>query len=205
MSDTIDVPEPEKKRGRPPRTHALTNLRPADKGPRKRVLRAKDIAEVERMKRALEMRKRGDTFDMIASELGFHDASGASKFVKRALELTVQESSEEVRRMELERYDVALKGLSKGIEAGDARSIEVAIKLYERRAKLLGLDAPERKELAVDGELRNVTMGIDATNPETRAALHTLLRQRPALPTAQSTTADVESTAEEDPEPVVVR
>lgn len=182
MSDVTDpaadaTPEsPPAKKRRPDRAHALTPTRKL----RKRALRPRDIAEVERMKEALDMRKRGRTFDDIAKKLGFSHASGASKFVKRALEMTIQESADEVRKIELERYDMVLRGLLPQAERGDARAAEVCIKLFERRAKIEGLDAPERKELAIDGELRNVNLAIDATDRETQVALHELLRRRPA-------------------------
>lgn len=192
----MDVSDGGPKRKRPARTHALTELNPRKK-PRKRALKAKDIEEVEKMKAALDMRKKGDTFEQIAAALRFHDASGASKFVKRALELTIQESADEVRKMELERYDIVLKGLLPKAEDGDARAAEVCIKLFERRAKIEGLDAPERKELAIEGDLRNVSMRIDATDPDARAALHQLLRSRPALPAAPSAEPVIDAEAVE--------
>lgn len=179
MSEPMDVSDGEPKRKRPARTHALTELNPRKK-PRKRALKAKDIEEVEKMKAALDMRKRGHTFEHIAAAFGFHDASGASKFVKRALELTIQESADEVRRLELERYDIVLKGLLPKAEDGNERAAEVCIKLFERRAKIEGYDAPERTEMSIKAETRSLNLNLDFANPAVRQSMDALLALRPA-------------------------
>lgn len=178
-SPDATAPQGDDKPKRQGRQHALTELNPR-KAPRKRALKAKDIEEVERMKAALEMRKAGHTFDRIAAQLGFHDASGASKFVKRALELTIQESADEVRKLELERYDAVLRGLLPLAEEGKAREAEVCIKLFERRAKIEGFDAPERTEMSIKAETRSLNLTLDYKDPAVRQNMDALLALRPA-------------------------
>lgn len=173
---------------RPKRRGALSDGFSHPSRPRRKTIRPKDIAEVEKMRRALDMRKSGATYDQIAVDLGYANASGAAKLVKRALELTVQESAEEVRRMESERYDEILVALHPN--RGEARTAEVMIKLFERRAKLLGLDAPEKRQIEAD--LRSVNLGIDATTPASRSALHEFLRHRPAQAAAKPEPVDAE-------------
>src|SRR5689334_18681227 len=59
--------------------------------------------------------------------------------------------ADEVRKMELDRLDRWLAKLDAQIQADRsvARNVEVAVKVAERRAKLLGVDAPERIEATV--------------------------------------------------------
>jgi hypothetical protein len=61
---------------------------------------------------------------------------------------------DEVRKMELDRLDRWLEKLDAQIQddeaaGGCARNIEVAVKVAERRAKLLGINAPEKVEATV--------------------------------------------------------
>lgn len=53
-----------------------------------------------------------------------------------------REAAEEIRRIELDRIDRMLAAVSPQAEDGDLQAVQTAIKLQERRAKLLGLDAP---------------------------------------------------------------
>lgn len=99
---------------------------------------------------ALDLRITGKSYREIAAELGC-SVSKAYDDVSAALAKLEAESAEkaaEVRRIELDRIDVMLKGIWPEAEAGDARKIETALKLMERRAKLLGIDAPTKQEVS---------------------------------------------------------
>ena len=101
-------------------------------------------------KSALDLRITGMSYRAIAAELGC-SVSKAYDDVSAALAKLEAESAEkaaEVRRIELDRIDVMLKGIWPEAEAGDARKIETALKLMERRAKLLGIDAPTKQEVS---------------------------------------------------------
>ena len=80
-----------------------------------------------------------------------------------------KEGVEELRRMELARLDEYLRALWPSIVRtedetkkytyrgdGRARAVEVALKIGERRAKLLGLDAPEKTDLTVSGTVQRM-------------------------------------------------
>lgn len=101
-----------------------------------------EVSAAMKQRRALELRIAGHTFEEIASELGYTYPSGAKKAVDTALFKTLKEPAERLRDLEVARMDVMLKSLWPDVLAGKARSVEVAIKVLERRAKLLGLDAP---------------------------------------------------------------
>lgn len=122
-------------------------------------------AEAKRAK-AVELRRSGASYSRIAAELGYASESGARKAVNEALERLIaetNETTEEVRRIELERIDSMLEAIwpaatskthletiaATAIEAlgPDTRQVSAAIKLMERRARLLGLDAPVKNEV----------------------------------------------------------
>jgi AraC-like DNA-binding protein len=59
----------------------------------------------ERQAEALRLRSRGLSYQKIAEELGYNDASAASKAIKTALDATIREPAEDVRALELGRLD----------------------------------------------------------------------------------------------------
>ena len=110
---------------------------------------------------ALRLRLQGKSYQQIADELGYATPSGAHQAVKKALARTVQEPADELRKVESDRMDAMLSYMWPRVEKGDPRAVEVAMKLAERRAKLLGLDAPEQIETKQD-----ITVSIVGVNPE---------------------------------------
>jgi hypothetical protein len=60
--------------------------------------------------------------------------------------VTLQVAAEELRTLECARLDHYLRKLRSHINRGSFRAIESALKVATRRARLLGLDAPERRE-----------------------------------------------------------
>jgi hypothetical protein len=109
---------------------------------------ANQIASHDRKLQALELRKAGATFQMIADQLGYRSPSGAHKAVVSALRATLREPAEELRELELTRLDAMLLSLWRRVQAGEERAIDRALRIMERRARLLGLDAPTRGELS---------------------------------------------------------
>jgi hypothetical protein len=55
--------------------------------------------------------------------------------------------------MELERLDAMTSGLWPGIQEGSAANVSAGVRVSERRAKLLGLDAPIASKTEVTGSL----------------------------------------------------
>ena len=102
------------------------------------------LQAVERAKQALELRKGGASFPEIARALGYASPSGAYDAVMSALRKTLKEPAEEVRRLELARLDAMLLALWTQVKQGNQGAIDRALKVAERRAKLLGLDAPAK-------------------------------------------------------------
>jgi len=109
----------------------------------------------ERQRQALELRKSGVSFEVIAKKVGYKDASGAYRAVQTALKKTLQEPADELRAIEVERLDQMLLGLWPKAVKGDTWSVDRVIRIMERRATLLGLDAPLKREITTDITLRD--------------------------------------------------
>ena len=61
-----------------------------------------------------------------------------------ALKATLQEPADELRTLELERLDRLLLGVWGQAAKGNQGAVDRALKIMERRARLLGLDAPTK-------------------------------------------------------------
>jgi hypothetical protein len=130
-----------------------------------------DLTEKEAA--VLELRKAGWTFERIATHLGYASKSGAWKAFDRAMTATLQEPADELRRLECERLDTLFGAMYEiAVTKGSARHAEVCAGLMDRRAKLLGLDAPTRRvvnvitEDAIDVAIRELEVEIAANDPD---------------------------------------
>ena len=118
----------------------------------KRLTVAATVEAVGWHRKAVELRTQGWTFQRIADELGVSVAS-AHNAVTRYLEETraiSREGAEEIRRLELDRLDRILATIGPLAEGGDLAAVDRVLRLQERRAHLLGLDAPKASSVVVD-------------------------------------------------------
>jgi DNA-binding CsgD family transcriptional regulator len=111
---------------------------------RRRGRRGQVEAIAERRAMALELRKSGAAYREIARQLGVdvHTAHGDVGAELAALREMTVGRAEELRALELERFDRMVAGLWPQIEKGSPPAVTAAIRVSERRARLLGLDAP---------------------------------------------------------------
>lgn len=122
------------------------------------------LEAAERQRRALEMRRAGATFEVIAKQLGWRSGSGAYQAVMAALRRTQQEPADVLRRLELERIDrlwlemFAQATSDEQPPAVKQAAVDRLVKLAERRARLLGLDAPKRVAVGGDAEAGPVVL-----------------------------------------------
>lgn len=100
------------------------------------------IESVELAAQALEYRKMGVSYSQIAEKLGYKSPQSAWNAVESALKRTLQEGADEVRRLELARLDAMFFAVYSNATRGDLMAINSAINIMNRRAKLLGIDAP---------------------------------------------------------------
>jgi len=137
------------------------------------------IEVAERRRKAVELRKAGASFDDIAVQCGYKDRSGAYRAVKAALKDITREPAEELLTLELARLDAMLLGLWADARKGNVMKIDRVLKIMDRRAKLLGLDAPTRV-VVEDAELEQAADRLVARTGRDRAALLAELRERTA-------------------------
>lgn len=104
------------------------------------------LEAAERQRQALELRKSGASYRQIRDALGYRTHQTCYEAVKSALLKTLQQPADEVRKLELERLDGLLLALAGPIKAGHLGAIDRALHIMERRARLLGLDAPTKTD-----------------------------------------------------------
>jgi len=120
---------------------------------------------------AARLRAAGHDYDTIADRLKFRDRSGARKAVQRALSDVVQTSTDEARRLAMQRLDGLRRLLvnlvtETGLAPRDTiAAVRALLAVEEREAKLLGLDitaAPVVTGNILDAEIARLTREIGA-------------------------------------------
>jgi hypothetical protein len=158
-----------------------------------RPTKAQSVAIAQRRADAVAMRMTGASFQAIADKLGYSSRGAACQDITRALEAAVAEQARTVevyREEELQRLDLLLAEawavlkrqhvtVSHGriirdeetdqplIDDGPTlAAIDRVLKIQERRAKFLGLDAPTKVEAitidALDAEIAKLAAELEA-------------------------------------------
>lgn len=99
--------------------------------------------------RAVAMRRRGSTYEAIGRALDITRQS-AHELVKRAMQRAageLREEASEALALELARLDAMQRVAWRIARTGDLQAIDRVLRISERRAKLLGLDAATRLAL----------------------------------------------------------
>lgn len=128
------------------------------------------LASAERDAQAARLRAQHWTYQQIADELGYSDKIAAYRAVQRALKAAIREPGEELLALELERLDRLARAAEEVLEAHHVKvaggeivydeagqpledtrpvleAIDRLLKIQERRARLLGLDAPVKQQI----------------------------------------------------------
>lgn len=105
-------------------------------------------AILQRQLQALDLRKRGLSFRAIATKLNISPQTAYTDVMKELGRLAKERDGklEELRELELERLDMLIIALEPMARVGDPSAVNSFLKAMERRAKYLGLDAPEKHE-----------------------------------------------------------
>jgi len=108
------------------------------------------VRTLDRAARALEMKRLGASYPAIGKALGISKQAAWKLIQKQFADLREQteESAEDVRDLMLIRLDGMLWALRGKIKRGDPRAIDTGLRIEERRAKLLGTDAPSKSEVS---------------------------------------------------------
>lgn len=101
--------------------------------------------QADRAAAAYDLRRQGRTYREVAEALGV-SVAWAHELVQTAIKARIPEAAEETRQLEVDRYDAWLYRLEQRLEKGadPEKVIPILLKVSERRAKLMGLDAPKR-------------------------------------------------------------
>lgn len=103
----------------------------------------------ERELQALALRKAGATYQDISDRMGI-SVGAAHKAVMRVLHRLARdadEAGEVLRRLELDRLDALHLAVWQQAMRGKLGAVDRVLRIMERRARLLGLDAPERQHI----------------------------------------------------------
>lgn len=101
------------------------------------------IESVERQYQALILRRAGWSYTDIAKKMELACPQTAWNMVESALQRTLQEPADQVRKLELERLDALFaNAFTKALTQKDMQASTQALNIMVRRARLLGLDAP---------------------------------------------------------------
>lgn len=105
----------------------------------------------EMIRQVLDARKAGMSFAEIARAVDppYSDASGAFRAYQRGMKQMIREPAEDVKNLELARLDTMLKALWPAVLQGKWLAIDRALAIMDRRARMLGLDAPLRQIVEV--------------------------------------------------------
>lgn len=101
---------------------------------------------LDRQVKALELRRMGKGYSEIAAALGI-GRSQAHRLVQSGLADAVAQVSaeaDELRAEEVSRLDAMLSGLWPDARRGQHAAVDRVLRIMERRAKMLGLDAPTK-------------------------------------------------------------
>ena len=108
--------------------------------------RGRTIEAYERDQKALELRKEGHSYESISEQLGYSTRSASYKAVMRRLREVDRPAVSMLRELEVQRLDAMLYVVWNDVLQGDAGAVSTALKISERRSRLLGLDAPHSIE-----------------------------------------------------------
>lgn len=150
----------------------MANPRPTRTGKNASSPRIDEIAVTrEKERQAVEMVLTGATLDEIAAAVGYADKSGAWRAIHRSLDRHEVAAVSEMRALENARLDKIQTVLWPLALEGDLKAIDRLLRLFERRARLNGLDQPQQFIGAFDAR----TIPADPTE---RAAILIDLRDR---------------------------
>lgn len=109
---------------------------------------AQRLSVSQKQLQAVKLRMQNKTFQEIAENLSV-SISQAHRYVQKALKELAEQLSEdtkELRALHRQRIDRMAAGLWPAAESGNTQAITIMLKLMEREATLMGLDAPPAKE-----------------------------------------------------------
>ena len=103
--------------------------------------RKRSMERADRVLQATELRRAGASYEEIGRALGI-SKQNAHRLVTRALAKALRDHAEHIRIIEEERLDKIQRAAWPAAMRGEVVAINTVLRVMERRAKMLGLDAP---------------------------------------------------------------
>ena len=115
--------------------------------------KASKARSVEKRQQALDLRLAGGSYREIGQQIGISHVQAYRRVDAALSELhkLQMQKAEKLREIELERLEKMHEALWPKVRNGDEKAVRALVAVMDRRAKLLGLDAPTRMQ--VTGEL----------------------------------------------------
>lgn len=117
-----------------------------------------DINAAEKAKLALSLRKQGYSLEEIARQCGFADRSGAFRSIKRELDRIPAPEAADLRKLETERLDEALKMVYPKVQKGDLWAVDRLVAISKRRSEVTGMDARAEDLLAQQNYTKRIIL-----------------------------------------------
>jgi len=137
--------------------------------------RAQRAFTAQRRARCLQMRLAGVGWDQIVDLLEYSNKGAACKDFTRAMDAAraaQQETAEELRALELLRYDRLTAAVWPSASKGEVKSVRAALDISRERVRLLGLDAAQRSlDNAVDAWIDHLAGAGEGLSDDDAAAL----------------------------------
>lgn len=118
----------------------------------------------ERQRKALEMRVAGATFEQIAAQVGYADASGAYRAVSRGLLETQRPAADELRALMVRRYERLLLGVWRDAVGGNLKAADVARKILTDMARItlpLKVEATVTQQTETDAAIADLVAELE--------------------------------------------
>lgn len=103
----------------------------------------RDVNAATRVLAALQLRREGHGWAVVAAQSGYAGPGPAHRAVQRELNRQIIVNVEDYRREQLDQLDQLQTVYWPKAMSGDGWSFDRVLRLMERRAALLGLDAPK--------------------------------------------------------------
>jgi hypothetical protein len=137
--------------------------------------KAPSPAMLDTENKIIELRRAGVTWQKVAEQTGYAGPAGAYKAYQRAAERFIRPNLEELRDMELDRLDRLQAAIWGKALNGDVRSLDAVLRIIDRRARILGLEAPKEVNLkaevatydrdSIDSEVARLVALLDSGTP----------------------------------------
>lgn len=103
----------------------------------------------ERRTKAFELRKSGLTYEKIGNKIGISTQAAHGLIKRELVRLSKQAEGDAslLRQLEIERLDCLIDAIWPKAMDGDLPAIDRVLRIAERRARFLGLDEPEKKNI----------------------------------------------------------